>query len=522
VLSALSLTPSLMPRSAVFQGVVAGLVACCAYAVGVTARPVLAAVLRPRLPTRARRPGAVLTMLACVLLAGALLRQWLPWQRELHLLVGREPPNAWAPAVVVAVAVPLFVLLVATARLVRAGGRLVGSPLRRLVPASAATAVGAALVLVTLGAAADRYLVGAALSAVDRSFDAANNAVPAGLDPPRSWFRSGSAWSSSPWLQLGVQGRRFVATGPTTADIAAVTDRPVTQPIRVYAGLDTDEDLEQLAATAVQELERTGAFDRAVLCVTVPTGRGWVNARAVAPLEYLHAGDTAIVAVQYSYLPSQLSFLVEPQRAEDAGRALFEAVYARWSELPEPARPRLVVLGESLGSTGIQAAFSGLADLRARTDGALLVGPPQSNTLVASVRERRDPGSTQILPVYDGGQTARFAADPADLVVPPFAWPAPRVVVVQHPSDPIVWWSPELVLREPGWLAEPRGEDVSPAMHWYPLVTFLQVTADMAVASQTPVGHGHRYGDFLEYWAQIVPPDGWTPADTTRLAGDLS
>lgn len=500
----------------------AGLAGCCGYAMGLVAHPLLAAALRPRLPTRARRPGAVLTMAACLVLAGVLLWRWLPWQRELYLLVDREPPGAAAPLVVASVAVPLFVVVVGAARLVRAGGRLVGFPLRRLLPASAATTVGAAIVLVGLGAAADRYVVGAAFSAVDRSFDAANNAVPAELDPPRSWYRSGSPWSSSPWLQLGVQGRRFVATGPTMADLAAVTDGPVTQPIRVYAGLDTDEDLEQLAQTAVQELERTGAFERAVLCVTIPTGRGWVNARAVAPLEYLHAGDTAIVAVQYSYLPSPLSFLVDPERAKGAGRALFEAVYARWSELPERDRPRLVVFGESLGSTGIQAAFSGLADMRARTDGALLVGPPESNALVEDVRDRRDPGSSQVLPVYDGGLTARFAAEPADLAMPPFVWPTPHVVVVQHPSDPIVWWSPHLLLRQPQWLTEPRGDDVSPDMRWYPLVTFVQVTADMAVAGQTRIGHGHRYGDFLEYWSRIVPPTGWTQDDTAELADALS
>jgi uncharacterized membrane protein len=461
-------------------------------------------------------------MAACAVLAGYLLWWWLPWQHELSLLMDREPPGDRARLVVVAVAVPLFVVLVGAARLVRAGGRFVGRPLHRMLPVTAATTVGAALVLVTLGAVTDRYLAGAVFAAVDRSFDTLNNTVPAGLDAPRSWYRSGGPGSSAPWLQLGVQGRRFVATGPTTADLVEVHDRAVRQPIRVYAGLDTSEDVEVLAKTAVDELERTGAFERAVLCVTVPTGRGWVNARAVAPLEYLHAGDTAIVAIQYSYLPSPLSFLVDPERAKDAGRALFEAVYERWSELPENGRPRLVVFGESLGSTGIQASFSGLADLRARTDGALLVGPPASNALVEAVRERRDPGSTQILPVYDGGLTVRFATEPADLTVPPFAWPQPRVVVVQHPSDPVVWWSPDLLLTRPEWLTEPRGDDVVADMRWYPLVTFLQVTADMAVAGQTPVGHGHRYGHFLEYWAEIVPPTGWTDQDTAALAVALS
>jgi uncharacterized membrane protein len=517
VLGGLSLTPSLLPRGPLFQGIVAGLVACCGYAVGVVARPLLGAVVRPRLPGRARRPAGVLLMAGGVVLAGFLLWRWLPWQVELHLRMDREPPGAWARPAIVAVSIAVFVAVIGAARLVRAGGRLVGFPLRRLLPTTAATTVGAAVVLVALGAAADRYLVGATLSAVDRSFDAVNNNVPAGLEAPRSWYRSGTPESLSPWSQLGVQGRRLVATGPTTSDLVRATDGPVAQPIRVYAGLDTSEDLDALTDLAVRELERTGGFDRAVLCVTIPTGRGWVNARAVAPLEYLHAGDTAIVAVQYSYLPSPLSFLVNPERAKDAGRALFEAVYARWSELPEGDRPRLVVFGESLGSTGIQAAFSGLADLRARTDGALLVGPPESNTLVRDLTERRDAGSREIVPQYDGGLTVRFAAEPDDLSLSPFAWPEPRVVVVQNPSDPIVWWSTDLLFQQPDWLRERRGDDVSPDMRWYPLVTFFQVTADMAVSGRTPVGHGHRYADFLDYWAAIVPPPGWTQQDTDDL-----
>ena len=44
-------------------------------------------------------------------------------------------------------------------------------------------------------------------------------------------------------------------------------------------------------------------------------------------------------------------------------------------------------------------------------------------------------------------------------------------------SGPIVWWSPSLAFHVPGWLKGPRGPGVSPAMSWYPLVTFWQVTA---------------------------------------------
>ena len=78
-----------------------------------------------------------------------------------------------------------------------------------------------------------------------------------------------------------------------------------------------------------------GGFDRAVLNVVTGTGRGWVNENQARALEFMWAGDTATVSIQYSYLPSWMSFLIDGERAQDAGRLLFDAVYAEWVELPD-------------------------------------------------------------------------------------------------------------------------------------------------------------------------------------------
>jgi uncharacterized membrane protein len=59
-------------------------------------------------------------------------------------------------------------------------------------------------------------------------------------------------------------------------------------------------------------------------------------------------------------------------------------------------------------------------------------------------------------------------------------------------------------------------------MRWYPIVTFWQVTADLAVAASAPPGHGHHYDDFARNWCQITPPDDWTAKDTDRLSGHLA
>ena len=45
------------------------------------------------------------------------------------------------------------------------------------------------------------------------------------------------------------------------------------------------------------------------------TGSGWVDPASVDTFEYLSGGDSAIVAIQYSYLPSWMSYLVDQSKA---------------------------------------------------------------------------------------------------------------------------------------------------------------------------------------------------------------
>ena len=142
------------------------------------------------------------------------------------------------------------------------------------------------------------------------------------------------------------------------------------------------------------------------------TPRWWTR------FEYLTHGDAATVAIQYSYLPSWMSYLVDQSKAREAGRALFDAVYDPWSKLPAGQRPRLFVAGESLGSFGGETAFSGEYDLRNRTSGTLFAGPPNFNTLFREFSDHRDPGSPEIQPVYKDGRTVRFTND-AGTAIPP-------------------------------------------------------------------------------------------------------
>jgi uncharacterized membrane protein len=362
------------------------------------------------------------------------------------------------------------------------------------------------------------------LGNLDATFMAVNDEFSTDVPAPSNRFVSGGPRSAVSWNDLGRQGRVFIANVPTRDQVASFSGQRAMAPVRAYVGVGTDGevDLRQEAARAVAELERLGGFDRAVLNVVTGTGTGWVNENSAQSLEYMWNGDTATVSIQYSYLPSLLSFLVDGNRAEVAGRLLFADVYAHWSGLPPEHRPKLVVSGESLGSYGAEAAFSGAQDLASRTDGALFVGPTNNNPLWSRFTAGRDGGTPEVLPTYEGGAIVRFADNPSDLTTAG-AWTGTRVGYLQHANDPVTWWDWSLALRKPDWLSEPRGRDVSPSIRWIPLITMLQLGADQMVANSAPSGQGHQFGTAPAYaWATILPPPGWTPADTTSLAARIA
>jgi uncharacterized membrane protein len=87
-----------------------------------------------------------------------------------------------------------------------------------------------------------------------------------------------------------------------------------------------------------------------------------------------------------------------------------------------------------------------------------------------------------------------------------------------HPSDPIVWWSPRLMLREPDWIGAAPGKDVLESMVWMPFVTFWQITADLPFSTGVPGGHGHKYTtEQVDGWYAVMRPTGLTTTDLDNL-----
>lgn len=514
-----SLTPSLLPRTWEYQGVMGAVTAILGYGAGASIGAAGRAVIRYRPPARFVRPAWEVMLGVCAALTVAALSYSYGWQRDLRALMGMDTEITWYPPAILGLSAVLFCVFLALARLVRLAGRRLAGWLGRYVPRLVSRAVGGLVVALVVAVFFDDVLFTGFVAAMNNVSSVANEGTPAGVRRPSSPELSGGPRSLVEWEQLGREGRSFIGTALTRRQLETFSGRPAEDPIRVYVGLQAARTPRERAELAVRELERTGAFERPVLAVLGTTGTGWVDPGICQALEYMYNGDTAVVAVQYSYLPSWASFLVDRDRAAEAGRTLFEAVRARWLRLPAADRPLLLVGGESLGSYSMESAFSSLDDMVARTDGALFIGSPYANPIWYEITTRRDPGSPVWLPVYESGKIVRFARRPADLA----GEPRPRVVYLQNASDPVVWFTPKLIVERPGWLEEPRPPGVTRQMNWFPLVTFWQVLGDMTAGLGVPPGHGHRYGGIIvDGWAAVAPPPGWTAEDSARLRVRIS
>jgi uncharacterized membrane protein len=515
---ALSLAPSLLPRPLVFQGLVSGVSLAAGYLIGAAGRWLWGylelPLPRPAVSRKLLQGAGVL----CLAVAAFFLWRAAAWQNTLRALFGIEPEPGVRPFSVALVALVLFGVLLVLARIFQQLFHFLSVRFETALPPRVARVIGIAAAAAAFYAVAEGVVFSWALGVADRSYQALDALVPGEGTPPASPLRSGSPASQVPWEALGHQGRRFVSEGPRAAELSALLGEPAPDPIRVYVGLQAGESPAERAALALAELERTGAFERAVLLLITPTGTGWVDPAAMLPFEALHRGDVASVAVQYSYLSSPLALLLEGAYGAEAARALFLAVYRQWSRMDPEARPRLYLYGLSLGALNSTLSFDFHDIVGDPFDGALWAGPPFRTEAWAQATRSREPDTPPWLPEYRGGAVVRFMNQDGGLERGTEPWGSFRIAYLQYASDPITFFDARSFFREPDWMASPRGPDVSPEMRWYPVVTMLQLAADMLIGGAPP-GYGHTFAveHYLEAWLALTEPEGWPEAEVERL-----
>lgn len=520
---AMSLMPSLYPRPWMAQGILSGIALALGAGVGGAVGRVVASFGRTASPASVRSTGPVPWAVLAFLVASWAVVLNYRWQVDVARIMDIDGRPGLSLAAVLAVAAIVGCILMLLGRGVRVAFRAYRRLVARVAPRRGRTPAYIVISAALLFFVVDVGIAGQLVAFVNDRMTAADARVDADVVQPESPYRSGSPASLVPWDSLGRMGRAFVADGPYVADLRAFAQRPAMPPIRIYAGLASADSDQARAALAVDELERTGGLRREILLMVTPTGTGSINRHAVAPLEYMYRGNTAAVAIQHSYRPSWAVMAGNQERAKEGARALFDAVTERLAQEPASTRPRLLLYGESLGAFGSEQLFTGIDDVRARTDGVLWVGPPRANPMWRTLTALRDEGTPVWQPVYQHGRTVRFGAGGEELSEPERPWKPARIAYLQHPSDPVTWWSPDLFWERPEWMGRTRPADISAKMPYVPVVTGVQTAIDMVLGGNAPVGHGHIYAtEQAEAWALIAPPPRWSAASTTRLVEHLS
>ncbi|MEM6777084.1 MAG: alpha/beta-hydrolase family protein [Planctomycetota bacterium] len=513
---AASTTPSLLPRHFVVQGILSGFALALGYALGVSLRFGYD-VLQFRRPSvnlqwwLKRGVGliAAFTIIAC-------WWQMAEWQNSIRVRMQMPPLHSAYPYRMAAIALLTAAALITTWRWILWCVRYLNGYLNHWMPPRVSWTLSAIVVgfLVTL--ITNDLIVAKLIDAADQFF---LNVDRVAIQVESSPTSGGDVESLVDWESIGRQGRLFLSTGPTSDSIQATSPvSNVLQPLRVYVGLRSRPTVEERADLALAELIRVGGFERSNLIVATPTGTGWLDPSAVDTVEHLHHGDTAIVSMQYSYLPSWITILIDPARSTRSAKALFHAIYQHWRNLPKPTRPRLVLQGLSLGSMGSELSADIYTIFEDPIDGAVWSGPPFPSPNWRQVVRNRNPDSPEWLPEYRDSRLLRFA-NQNQLVPADADWGPMRNVYIQHASDPMVWFSPSMAWKRPDWMKEPRGPDVSPKLRWFPLVTFLQVGFDLPLATSVPLGYGHNYSpsDYIRAWKAVTTPTGWDVKSMQQL-----
>ncbi len=518
-----SLTPTLIPRTYVTQGVLSGACFAAGYGLGVLCRRLYVYLELPLASARVARISNIIAGTLCVIGAVWCLWQTTFWQNSIRGLMGMEPLTSANPFKIFAISAVTFFILRKLGMFFEFVHRTASAKASRIIPRRVANVVGIAVAVVLFWTIANGVIFRFALNVLDNSFQQRDALFEPETPQPSSPLKTGSAASLLRWDQLGRTGRAFIARGPTAADIGAFTKKDALEPIRVYVGLRSADTPEARAKLALEEMKRVKAFDRSVLVVITPTGTGWVDPSAINSVEYLQNGDIASVAMQYSYLNSPLSLMVQPEYGTAAARALFVEVYRYWTALPKDKRPRLYLHGLSLGSMNSEKSFELFEMIGDPINGALWSGPPFENKIWREVTRGRNAGSPAWLPQFRDGSVIRFTNQNGFSVPPQTPWGPMRIVYLQYASDAITFFDYRDFYREPAWMKTPRGPDVSPELRWYPVVTMLQLALDMAVATNTPMGYGHVFAPahYIDGWLAVMNVQGWSGADIAKLKEHL-
>ncbi|WP_370980278.1 alpha/beta hydrolase [Agaribacterium sp. ZY112] len=509
VFCSISLSPSLLPRPIYLQALLSSFCLLAGYGLGVLLHSLWCYLQLPELKGRGRLYLQVVVVIVCVLSYLINIFYFEQWQNSVRSLMNMSEVEDASLVYMSCMSLILSALLLSLVRLIKRAFFIIRSRLVRVLPTRLANVIGVLLLSFFVFSITNDYFIKKGVEALDEIYALADATSDQGKGLPLRHGASGSSESVIKWHEIGRQGQNFASSGPTLIDLVNLYGKEAKQPLRIYVGLRSAETYDQRADLALQEMIRINAFSRSKLIIATPTGTGWLDESAVDSLEYLHAGDTAIVAMQYSYLPSWLTLLVDPSAARESSAALYRKVHEYWSALPEQERPELYLFGLSLGALAAETSVNLATIINNPIQGALFAGAPFPSSVSPRLIRNRQVDSPAWLPVIQEASMVRFTAQENQLRNnTTWHWGEIRIVYIQYASDPMVFFSLDLLNREPDWLKGERGPDVSPDLTWYPLITFMQLLFDLPMADKVPRGSSHNYSasSYIDAWIEVTQP----------------
>ena len=369
--AAMSMTPSLVPRGWLVNGLLIGICAIIGYGFGSFLGWAYRTLHLPNLPPGGRRVAWL--GLAAVAAVAMLVLAWFgrTWQGEQRELLGMDTGVSWLWLLSPLLGLAVAALLLGVGRLVKGLGRVTFRPLVKVLPVRVAWLAAIVVTVFVTWTVVSGLLVGKAVSFADSRFEGSNDDDKPGVVNPESPYRSGGPESTVTWESIGREGRAFIHQGPTASDIAGVVDDPAAaEPVRAFIGLEAAptprSGRRSPWPSCGPSVGSSGAPSRWQVAPEAAGSTRRPRTRSSTPPD----GDVAIVSMQYSYLPSFMSFLVDRSRSATNAEQLITALRVELDGLAPDERPDLYVLVRAWAPSTTGSAFTSVEDMSTTTDGA--------------------------------------------------------------------------------------------------------------------------------------------------------
>ncbi|MCW2550453.1 MAG: rane protein, partial [Mycobacterium sp.] len=213
----LSMTPSLLPRGPLFQGLVSGAAGAIGYGLGVFG-VWLVRYMRSKNTSPPAPRWAWIVLVVVGLIGQTLAIIWFHvWQDDVRDLMGVPRLDFWDHPLTAVLSIVFLFAFVELGQLVGKLVRFLVNLLDRVAPPRVSAVVVVTLLLVLTIALLNGVVVRFAMSTLNNTFESVNNEEDPDNPAPTTPLRSGGPESLVTWSSLGHQGRIFVGGGPSVA-----------------------------------------------------------------------------------------------------------------------------------------------------------------------------------------------------------------------------------------------------------------------------------------------------------------